>query len=196
MDILKHNTIVDIRNPSNKIVFNNSIMTLTTSVVGNALCIKTLSELVIIENLPDDINSMYFASFWVKHDCVDLQRVKILTSPIFTLSCDAKEPNGRRYAVVGYKSKNYGVSAQLELWYHMSIGINGETISIYINGMKAEIVLMEDEQDTVKTTQGLTVAKTNGVTCLDELMISLTKKTDKEVEIIYQAYIPGIALSS
>ena len=191
MDMLENNTIEDIRNSTNKMHFNNSKMSLDRSIAGRGLCLTITSIQRIIEILPTTNGSIPFTSFWIKHGCVVSQRVVILTTPLFIFYCDERNS----YAAIAYKKDYYLSSTSLGfgIWYHTGIGIKDGVVSIYINGIKIYLSKTHRKIKEINATtyQGIFIHNTDGITCLDELLLSSTPKSHAEVMDIYQAYIPG-----
>ena len=188
MDVIEEDRIKDLRNPANQIQFNHSTMAhINTGIVNRALCVKGDSDIVLLENARICSSEICVFAVWLKHHCNNGSNRIIFITPMFSVICSDNDTSSVK---ILYKSCYYIVSAKIGFWYHLSIGMNGDKVDVYINGDKVEY-LQNCHVTQSNHINSIVVGASKRYTCLDELFVYSTAKTDNEIKQLYNLTVFG-----
>ena len=184
MDVMEKNMIKDLRNPLNQIQFNYSSMEhVNPGIVNRALCVKDNNVLLKKKDICS--GEECFLAVWLKHHCNSNSSVFI--TPTFTIFCSDVNTSSIK---ILYKSCYFIVAAKYNLWYHLSIGMKGDKVDVYIDGEKVEY-LKQCGVTSGENIEDVIVSTSRDVTCLDEIFVYSSVKTEDEVKQLYNTTVFG-----
>ena len=193
--MIKDNMIEDLHNPKHRILFNESNMLhINTGIVNKALCVKSTSDVILLQK--PDVCSIDRCSFavWLKHHCdINVDQVVLIT-PWLTISCNGTPSFEHKISLtIYYKDCSYILSTKSGLWYHLSFVMIGSEIDIYFDGEKVSYS-KQCSHASNDNGEDIIVGSSRHFICLDELQIYSSQKMEYNIKEIYNTTVFGMFL--